>query len=82
MPLFGHGHHPADPEQLMYRARCDGCHHEVRFTTSGDPTTALDDMDWIFDDDACTRLLCSRCNPRAPGNRTPIPTGFYCEWRR
>lgn len=47
--------------------------------TAGDPATALDDMDWIFDDDDCTRLLCSACNPRAPGNRTQIPTGFYCE---
>lgn len=79
MVLLGHGHHPVDPEQLMYTARCDGCAAVVRFTTSGNPESDLEDMDWIFGDDACTRLLCSDCNPRAPGNHAAVPGAFYAE---
>lgn len=78
MPFLGHGHHPRYPEQLMYTARCDGCSAEVRFTTaSSAPALDLEDMDWVFADDDCTRLLCSDCNPKAPGNNTVVPPVFY-----
>ena len=76
MPFLGHGHHPVYPEQLMYTAKCDGCSNVVKFTTSTDPTSDLEDMDWVFDGDDCARLLCSDCNPKAPGNRTEIPKAF------
>lgn len=77
MPFFGHGHHPTDPQQLMYRARCDECGAEVRFTTAAaSPADDLSDMDWVFGDDDCTRLLCSDCNPKAPGNHAAVPSVF------
>lgn len=76
MPLLGHGHYQGQSDNFAYTAKCDGCVAVVRFTSRGDPEDDLHDMDWVFGNADATYLLCSGCNPQAPGNRTQIPEAF------
>ena len=73
MPLLGHGHYQGQADVFAYTATCDCCLTEVRFTSRYAPADDLADMDWIFESEDSPRLLCSRCNPKAPGNHTRIP---------
>ena len=76
MPLLGHGHYQGQADVFAYTAKCDGCSSVVRFTSRYDPGDDLSDMDWTFESEDSSRLLCLDCNPKAPGNHTKIPAGI------